>query len=57
MFRLQLHPTSSNLLFGMALIAFWALLWLWLFTQLSEPGHGASSAGTEHEVASGVQPD
>ncbi len=57
MFRLQLHPTSSNLLFGMALIAFWALLWLWLFAQLSEPGHGASSAGTEHEVASGVQPD
>ena len=37
MFRLRLHPTSSGLLFGIAVIAFWALLWLWFFAQLPRP--------------------
>ena len=38
MFRLRLHPTSSGLLSGIAVIAFWGLLWLWFLGQLSQPG-------------------
>jgi hypothetical protein len=56
MFRLHLHPTFSNLVFGMALIAFWALLWLWFFAQLPQLAHGAASANDSREVASSVQP-
>jgi hypothetical protein len=37
MFRLPLHPTSSGFLFGIAVVAFWALLWLWFFAQLPRP--------------------
>jgi len=40
MFRLRLHPTRSGLFFGIAVIAFWALLWLWFFGQLPQPGSG-----------------
>jgi len=45
MFRLQLHPTPFGLLFGLAVIGFWALLWLWFFTQLPVPGRTAQPAG------------
>jgi len=37
MFRLQLHPSPSGFLFGIGLVAFWALLWLWFFAQLPRP--------------------
>jgi hypothetical protein len=36
MFRLRLHPTSSGLATGIAVIALWALLWLWFVVQLVE---------------------
>jgi len=51
MFRLHLHPTLSNLLFGIGVIAFWALLWLWFFAQLSQPGHATAPASAQPEVA------
>jgi hypothetical protein len=34
MFRLRLHPTSSAFAAGIAVIALWALLWLWFIAQL-----------------------
>jgi hypothetical protein len=34
MFSLRLHPSRSGFLFGVALVAFWALLWLWFLAQL-----------------------
>jgi hypothetical protein len=34
MFRLRLHPTSSAFVAGIAVIALWALLWLWVIAQL-----------------------
>ena len=37
MFRLHLHPSTSDLFFGVALVTFWALLWLWFFAQLPRP--------------------
>jgi len=56
MFRLHLHPSPFGLLFGIAVIAFWALLWLWFFAQLPEPGRAAASADPALEVASAVHP-
>jgi len=35
MFRLRLHPTPSGFAFGFALIALWALLWVWFIAQLA----------------------
>jgi hypothetical protein len=35
MFRLRLHPTSSGFALGFALIALWALLWVWFIAQLA----------------------
>jgi hypothetical protein len=37
MFSRRLHPTPSTLAFGLAVIAFWALIWIWFFAQLSRP--------------------
>jgi len=50
MFRLRLHPTSSGLLFGIAVIAFWALLWLWFFGQLSQLGGARRHANAPSRV-------
>jgi hypothetical protein len=50
MFRLRLHPTSSGLLSGIAVIGFWALLWLVVFAQLVHPG----AAGPERAPALSV---
>jgi len=36
MFRLRLHPTPSGLVLGFAVIALWALLWVWFFAQLAQ---------------------
>ncbi len=37
MFSRRLHPTPSALAFGLAVIALWALIWIWFFAQLSRP--------------------
>lgn len=34
MLRFRLHPTSSGLFFGLAVIALWALLWVWFLFSL-----------------------
>jgi len=48
MFRLRLHPTTSGFAVGIAVIALWALLWLWFFAQLDTNGSSSSArwAGT-----------
>ena len=51
MFRLRLHPTSSGLLSGIAVIAFWALLWLWFLGQLSQPGSARRHTNAPVEIA------
>jgi hypothetical protein len=51
MFRLRLHPTSSGLLVGIAVIAFWGLLWLWFLGQLSQPGNARRYSNAPNEVA------
>jgi hypothetical protein len=43
MFRLRLHPTSSGFIAGIAVIALWALLWLWFIAQLVEGPRAAAS--------------
>ena len=43
MFRLRLHPTSSGFLAGIAVIALWALLWLWFIAQLVQAPHSVTS--------------
>jgi len=43
MFRLRLHPTSSGFIAGIAVIALWALLWLWFIAQLAEGPRAATS--------------
>ncbi len=46
MFRMRLHPTSSGFAVGIAVIALWALLWLWFFAQLANgPRASAPWAG------------
>jgi hypothetical protein len=51
MFRLRLHPTSSGLFFGIAVIAFWGLLWLWFLGQLPQPGSAGRHSNARIEVA------
>ena len=36
MFRLRLHPTPSAFFVGIAVIALWALLWVWFIAQLAD---------------------
>jgi hypothetical protein len=43
MFRLRLHPTPSGFFAGIAVIALWALLWLWFIAQLVEGPRTAAS--------------
>jgi hypothetical protein len=43
MFRLRLHPTSSGFLAGIAVIALWALLWVWFIAQLVQGPRTAAS--------------
>ena len=45
MFRLRLHPSPLGLLVGLAVIAFWALLWMSIVVQLHQPA--ADEAGPE----------
>jgi hypothetical protein len=56
MFHLRMHPTPVGLFFGYAVIAFWALLWLWFFTQLSQPGTAGRQRSSAPEVAGVPQP-
>jgi hypothetical protein len=41
MFSRRLHPTPSGFAFGFAVIALWALIWIWFFAQLSR-SHAAA---------------
>jgi len=43
MFRLRLHPTPSGLVAGIAVIALWALLWLWFIAQLVQAPQSVTS--------------
>ncbi|HTO98197.1 MAG TPA: hypothetical protein VMK66_14205 [Myxococcales bacterium] len=45
MFRSRLHPSPSSVLLGIAMIAFWALLWLWFIVQLADSPRSAARAG------------
>jgi hypothetical protein len=36
MLRFRLHPTPSGLFLGIAMIAFWALMWLWFLYSIGE---------------------
>ena len=47
MFRLRLHPTPSGFAVGLAVIALWALLWVWFLTQLA----GGTRAADARRVA------
>ena len=38
MFSRRLHPTSSAFAVGLAVIALWALIWIWVFAQVSRQG-------------------
>jgi hypothetical protein len=51
MFRLRLHPTPSAFVVGIAVIAFWALLWVWLLAQLVGSTPGAVDRGIDRVVA------
>jgi len=35
MFRRHLHPSLSGFVLGIAVVAFWALLWVWFFAQVT----------------------
>jgi hypothetical protein len=43
MFRLRLHPTPTGFALGIAIIAFWAVLWLWLIAELASHRSAASA--------------
>ncbi|HET9752872.1 MAG TPA: hypothetical protein VFP52_07915 [Myxococcales bacterium] len=55
MFSRRLHPTASALVRGLALVALWALIWIWFFAQLSRPrpaaGHVAVAVRARVDVA------
>lgn len=36
MLRFRLHPTPRGFVLGIAMIAFWALLWLWFLYSVGE---------------------
>lgn len=57
MFSRPMHPTSSAFAVGLAVIALWALIWIWFFAQLS--GHGPAvrrDLGTEASAAQPLHP-
>jgi hypothetical protein len=56
MFRLRLHPSRFGLFSGLAVIAFWALLWLWFFGQLSPSGTGQGPDSAPAQVARSLEP-
>jgi len=45
MFSRRLHPTSSAFAVGLAVIALWALMWIWFFAQVSRPRPAAAPGG------------
>ncbi len=44
MFCLRLRPTPTGFALGIAMIAFWALLWVWFIVQLVQPPRPAAAA-------------
>jgi hypothetical protein len=55
MFRLRLHPTPSGFLAGIAVITFWALLWLWFIAQLVQAPRTAASRPPLPELAEDLE--
>ena len=51
MLRFRLHPTSSSLFFGIAVIALWALLWVWFLFSLGEVHERQGRASASAPVA------
>jgi hypothetical protein len=51
MLRFRLHPTPSGLFLGVAVIALWALMWLWFLYSLGE-GRDATSHWGHESIAS-----
>ena len=58
MFSRRLHPTSSALAIGLAVIALWALIWIWFFAQVSRQGPAVhrAAAGAEASAAQPLHP-
>ncbi len=57
MFRLRLHPSPLGLLSGIALIAFWALLWLSIVVQFHQPRTDEAQIDASRAVARAAGPD
>ena len=55
MFTRPMHPTSSAFALGLAVIALWALIWIWFFAQLSRPRPAAGPAVAEAGAAQSLQ--
>ena len=55
MFRLRLHPTPYGFITGLAVIALWALLWLWVVAQLVEAPRTAAGRPGAPELAANVE--
>ena len=55
MFRLPLHPTRSAFAVGIAVIALWALLWLWFIAQLAGSPRPAAVTGGVPELTSAAR--
>jgi hypothetical protein len=55
MFRLRLHPTPSGFVTGIAVIALWALLWLWFVIQLVEAPRSADNRPGVRALAANVE--
>ena len=51
MFRTRLHPTPSGFALGIAMIALWALLWVWFLVQLAGTSPSTTAARAASDAA------
>jgi len=57
MFRLRLHPSPLGLLSGVAVIVFWALLWVSVVVQLQTPRTHEAQSDAVGTIARAAGPD